>query len=253
MLTTVTSNLRMSSLRISELTGKNHKHVLRDIRNMIETLEDEGPEMDLSGFEVIKSDKSDYTKEILLSEELSMCLITGYSIPLRMMLIADWKRLKLESGEVKPKQNLVELLEAALEELKTKAVVEKQLALSAPKVDYYNTVLSSDEQLTTSVIATELGFKSATQLNQVLLEMGVIKKLKDCYVIRAKYAGKGYSSFRSHVIIKEDEEPKTKTFLVWTQKGREFLHNLLKDYEIKPEVVKNVKQYVESVPKIVNL
>lgn len=245
-----TNTVSMSSLRISELTKKNHKHVLRDIRNMLEVLEDEGPDLDRTGFQVIKQENNT-TREILLNEELFMCLITGYSIPLRMMLINDWKRLKTEAGELKPKTNIISLLESALEELKGKAIIEERLVLAEPKVNYYNKVLSSEENLTTSVIATELGFKSATQLNSVLKEMGVIKKLQNQYVIRSKYAQQGYTSYKTHIVEKQDGEASSKTLMVWTQKGREFLHDLLKDYEHKPKVVKNAKEYVLSIPSTV--
>lgn len=71
--------LTMSSLEIAELTGKDHKHVIRDIRAMLSELID-GPDLD-HVYEV--DDSRGYTAEIRLPRDLTQTLITGYSVSLR--------------------------------------------------------------------------------------------------------------------------------------------------------------------------
>ena len=46
----MTSTMTMSSLEIAELTGKEHKHVLRDIREMIGTIG--SPNLDSKQYQV---------------------------------------------------------------------------------------------------------------------------------------------------------------------------------------------------------
>lgn len=73
----------MTSSEISELTGKLHAHVIRDIRAMLEALKDD-PVLDH-----VREDKDarGYTENFHLNRELTETLITGYSIPLRHKVI----------------------------------------------------------------------------------------------------------------------------------------------------------------------
>lgn len=82
----------MSSREIAELTGKAHKHVLRDIRSIIEQLED-GPDLDHEEFQQV-IDSRGYTSEYLLTKNQTLLLMTGYSIPLRQKLINRWQELE---------------------------------------------------------------------------------------------------------------------------------------------------------------
>lgn len=74
----------MTSSEIAELTGKLHKNVIRDIREMLEELEKDGS--DLSHVREDK-DARGYTENFHLNRELTETLITGYSIPLRHKVI----------------------------------------------------------------------------------------------------------------------------------------------------------------------
>jgi len=86
----------MSSSEIAELTGKLHAHVLRDIRTMLEALEDD-PVLDH-----VREDKDGrgYTVNFHMDRELTETLLTGYSIPLRRKVV---RRLhELEEANAKP-------------------------------------------------------------------------------------------------------------------------------------------------------
>lgn len=76
----------MSSREIAELTGKPHKHVIRDVRVMIDELEKDGPDLGHEDFQELK-DARDYTAEFRLNRRLVEILVTGYSIPLRAKVI----------------------------------------------------------------------------------------------------------------------------------------------------------------------
>lgn len=82
----------MSSREISRLTGKQHKNVVRDIRNILDDLN-----LDRLSFEHTYYDSQNREQtEYLLDEELTITLVTGYSSPLRHAVIQRWRTLELE-------------------------------------------------------------------------------------------------------------------------------------------------------------
>ena len=84
------SAITMSSREISELVGKEHKHVLRDIRVMIDELEKDGPVLGHLEYK----DSRKYTSKFDLNRELTETLITGYSIKLRHKVIVRLHELE---------------------------------------------------------------------------------------------------------------------------------------------------------------
>lgn len=80
----------MSSVEIAELTGKEHFHVMADIRNMLEELgESENPKFD-SQYQGSRRMEKCYK----LDKELTLTLITGYSIKLRHAIIKRWEEME---------------------------------------------------------------------------------------------------------------------------------------------------------------
>ena len=114
--------LTMSSREIAELTEKQHAHVIRDIRSMIEALGDD-PDLDhLKKHE----DSRGYTSEIDLPKGLTLTLIAGYSIKLRKRIIDRWQ--ELEAAVVRPvlPDNLsrLQLIQIALQAEQERLVLE---------------------------------------------------------------------------------------------------------------------------------
>lgn len=80
----------MSSVEIAELTGKDHSSVvMRDIRNMIEELG-----IDAAKVQSQYQGSRRMEKCYKLDKELTMTLITGYSIKLRHAIIKRWEQLE---------------------------------------------------------------------------------------------------------------------------------------------------------------
>lgn len=74
----------MSSREIAKLCEKQHKDVIRDIRVMVKSLEDDGADL---RHLMEEKDGRGYTRCFRLDKELTETLITGYSIPLRHKVI----------------------------------------------------------------------------------------------------------------------------------------------------------------------
>lgn len=87
----------MSSREIAELTGKQHKHVLRDINVLIEQGAITEPNFGRSAY-TDASGKSN--PEYLLDFDATMTLVTGYNAPLRAAVIRRWR--ELETCEARP-------------------------------------------------------------------------------------------------------------------------------------------------------
>ena len=106
-----------------------------------------------------------------------------------------------------------------------------------PKASYYDLILQSKSLLSVSKIAKDYG-KSAIWLNRKLEE----KKVQYCqggiWLLYQKYAEKGYTQSTSHVIDDEHSKLLTK----WTQKGRIFIYELLKQDDILPLIERDEDQ-----------
>jgi phage antirepressor YoqD-like protein len=105
---------------------------------------------------------------------------------------------------------------------------EHELKKSAPKVAYCDTVLSSDSQININQIAKELGM-SAMALNKKLKEMRIQYFQGEQWLLYAKYQNKGYASTDTHAYTNENGVIKTRLRTVWSEKGRMFIHSLLKE------------------------
>ena len=80
----------MSSLEIAKLTGKEHKHVLRDIRKMFDEL---GLAESRFGLGYIDANNQERTSYELPYDE-TMILLTGYSTKLRAKVVREWSSMK---------------------------------------------------------------------------------------------------------------------------------------------------------------
>ncbi|MFL1404211.1 Rha family transcriptional regulator [Marinobacter sp. M1N3S26] len=107
------TQLTMSSREIAELTGKQHKHVIRDIRAMLDVLAD-GPDL---GHVHEDRDSRGYTTCFHLDKELTETLVTGYSIPLRHKVIKRLNELEQQQGAPAWIENLSPHARVVIEDL----------------------------------------------------------------------------------------------------------------------------------------
>lgn len=103
-------------------------------------------------------------------------------------------------------------------------LLSNQNAILAPKAEYADTVLQSTSTFTTTQLAQGLGM-TANKLNKKLQELGVQYKQSGQWMLKGKYKDRGYAKVRVFPYFNETTQ-KTVTVqsLVWTEKGRLFLH-----------------------------
>lgn len=122
-----------------------------------------------------------------------------------------------------------ELLEQALRRLRDertkRLVAEQQLLEARPKLSYYDIVLKAPSLLTTTEIAKDYGL-SAKKLNQILRDQRVQFTQSGRWFLYQDYASMGYTQSQTHVY---GEDGACATHMYWTQKGRLFIYDLLKN------------------------
>ena len=115
----------------------------------------------------------------------------------------------------------------------TVAIQNQQIAELQPKASYYDVVLNCKDVISISKISKDYG-KSAQWLNEYLHKKKVQFKQGDIWLLYEKYADKGYTHSRTHIINGKGGKPETKMHTYWTQKGRLFIYDLLKSDGIVP-------------------
>jgi phage anti-repressor protein/phage antirepressor YoqD-like protein len=103
-----------------------------------------------------------------------------------------------------------------------------------PKATYYDLILQNKSLLAITKIAKDYGL-SGTAMNSKLHDLGVQYKQGDTWLLYQKHADKGYTQSKTHVI--DDEKNKFHTY--WTQKGRLFIYDLLKQNRVLPLIERN--------------
>lgn len=130
------------------------------------------------------------------------------------------------------KQALKELLEQVEEnerlQIENKEK-DRQIAEMQPKISYYDMILSNKSLLSTTQIAKDYGM-SAKSFNKLLHSKGIQYKQADQWFLYAKYHTNGYVSSETFTTSNGNVKLLTK----WTQKGRLFLYDLLKQDGILP-------------------
>ena len=109
----------------------------------------------------------------------------------------------------------------------------QMLAEYNPKVSYYDIVLQTPDVLSITTIAKDYG-KSGRWMNQRLHELGVQYKQGKVWLLYQEYAEQGYTKTKTETYLDRDGAEHSTVHTYWTQKGRLFLYDLLKEHGIVP-------------------
>lgn len=122
-------------------------------------------------------------------------------------------------------------------ELENKFKDQQILELRA-KESYLDDILQNKELVTITQIAKDYGL-SGKELNNILHKLGVQYKQSGQWLLYQKYATQGYTHSETITISNSNNNGFVKMVTKWTQKGRLFLYELLKDNDILPLIEKN--------------
>lgn len=239
------------SVEVAEMVGKEHSKLLRDIRNYIEQLAEakigsgdfftESKYKDANnqerpcylvtkkGCEFIAHKMTgvrgtEFTAKYIdrfheMEDSIKAHIPTGQEL-IALAVVEAQRMIAQKEEEVKQLQTTVQQMDAVITDM-------------TPKVDYVDKILSSNDCMTVTQIAQDYGM-SAVRFNSVLRTAGIQRKVGDQWILYADFQGKGYVRTKTNDYVKHDGSTGTKPLTVWTQKGRMFLYNKLKEIVIEP-------------------
>lgn len=125
-----------------------------------------------------------------------------------------------------------------IEELTKEVNVKNQvIGELKPKADYTDKILQNKGLVTITQIAKDYGMTGA-EMNAKLHELGIQFKQSGQWLLYSRYHGLGYTHSETVDIVRTNGRPDVKMNTKWTQKGRLFLYNKLKENEILPMIEK---------------
>lgn len=225
-----------TSLKVAEVFGKNHNHVLRDIENLSCSdgfrLSNFGHtpyvhpqngqtytmvEMTKDGFAFLAMGytgaKAGEFKERFINEfNKREALLKNDDFILSRALTILNERTKVLEAEVSRKDYQLQLAGETIKE-------------QAPKVKYFEEVLDATSLMPSTVVAADFG-KAANWLHKALKDRGIMWNVGGVWVLTAKYKDKGYTEVKPFPYYDSLGNLKTRNQTYWTEKGRHFLHTL---------------------------
>lgn len=148
-------------------------------------------------------------------------------------LFTELKKEKLRVKQLQKECDSLERLMSVTREANellstTNELLEKRVEVLEPKASYYDSVLDSEELIPISLIAEDYGL-TAQKLNGLLHGFGIQHPVGKSWAINREYLDMGYTQTK---VLKYGTETITVTY--WTQKGKKFIYEFLKELGIVP-------------------
>lgn len=215
----ISSTGKMSSIEVSELTGKQHAHVMRDIRIIEENLAN--PNLDALWNTGIYNDAQGKQRPMyVLTKKGTLLLISKYDDNVRLKVIDRWEELENRGREVSKKELALMVIQSEEE----KERLQAQLAKQAPKINFLNRILDSDEKIDIGQTAKilELPFGRNTLFKE-LREKGVFFKNRN--EPKQEFIARGYFQLKEKMVQNGENQFMVVKVLV-TQKGLAYISSI---------------------------
>ena len=237
----------VSSRQIAKDFGKQHKHVLDSIRDIL-AAENSATKF---FYESTYDNRGKEYPEYLMNRDGFSLLVMGFTGSKAL----EWKVRYIQAFNAMEAKLAMEhqdsymiadpiarALKWAEEEKKRRALQatcsqqEQLIGELKPKADYTDKILQSKSLVPITAIAKDYGM-SWQALNKILHGLKIIYRIGNQWLLYSKYQACGYTSSET-VQIETSEGPKVVLNTKWTQKGRLFLYEMLKKQNIIPMIEK---------------
>ena len=208
----------MTSLEIAELTGKQHKDLMKAIRKMEPAWEKvHGRKFALMFREVTIGNgavRRDPCYQLTKTE--CLYIATKFNDEARARLVLRWQELEME--EVKRKMSEVRCLPEP----------KKILALADEIIGEGLRMLNepAEDTLTATQVAKTFNM-TVFDFNAVLRDMGIQYRRGGHWNLSDDLQGRGYTAQRTHVSYSLKGEKKIRTYMTWTMAGLRYLNSKL--------------------------
>lgn len=228
----------VSSRDVAEKFRKQHSSVLKTIQGenrngkhidgLIDEILASGNPLTKYFIESEYENRGKMYKEFLMTRDGFSLVVMGFTgreaLEWKLKYIEAFNKmeetLRNQSAKALPttyKEALLQLLE----EVEKNEKLEEERKVLLPKADYHDEVLNKEGLITTTVVAKDLGFKSAAKLNQIMFLNNIIFKNKSgtwCpYADYEWLITEEYADYQSY------ENEHSKPCLKWTEKGRKWI------------------------------
>ncbi|WP_333907482.1 phage antirepressor KilAC domain-containing protein [Delftia acidovorans] len=173
--------LTMSSREIAELTGKRHADVMRDIRTMMEVLEQNADLRSVCKSSTYVGENDQSYPQYELDKDTSLTLLLGYDVVARMKVVKRWQELEAQAAPVVPvvvPRTLSQALRLAAEQAEQIEEQQAALAIAAPKAEFVDRYVEADSgakgfrQVAKLLKANEHEFRAWLQDQKVMYRLG---------------------------------------------------------------------------------
>lgn len=154
--------------------------------------------------------------------------LQGIGVPntfAQALKLAYEQQLKIEQLEIDNKEKETKIIEMS------------------PKASYYDLILQSKDVVAVTVIAKDYGM-TAQAFNKLLKENNIQFKCNGTWVLYSKYNGNGYTATKTTKFVHDSGEQGSRVGTYWTQKGRVFLYNFLKEKGVLPMIEKELGEVI---------
>ena len=219
----------MTSLEIAELTGKQHKHLMRDIRNMEPAWEKvNGSKFGLIEYEDLRGRMKPCYQ---LTKTECLYIATKFNDEARAKLVLRWEQLERNNrergGAVARWCEISSEVESILAPTspRTPVPTKKILALADEIMGEGLRLLNepAEDTLTATQVAKTFNM-STFDFNAVLRDMGIQYRRHGRWNLSDDLQGRGYTAERTHVSYSLKGEKKIKTYMTWTMAGLHYLN-----------------------------
>lgn len=240
--------LTIDSREVAKMIGKEHKEILRDIRNYIGYFSESKIALaefflESTYFDAQNKKRPNYqiTKK---GCEFIAHKLTGQKGAIFTATYIN-KFHKMERELQRPRDSYI--IEDPIERAKAwiKEQQEKQILLLEskkkdqiigelkPKADYTDRILKNKGLVTITQIAKDYGM-SGQAMNAILKDLRVQYKQSGQWLLYREHQSRGYTHSETIDIVRSDGRSDITMNTKWTQKGRLFLYDLLKEHGILP-------------------
>ena len=212
------SEQTMTSLEIAELTGKQHKNLMRDIRNMEPAWEKIcGLKFELTSRTIVQPNGG--TREVpcyQLTKTECLYIATKFNDEARAKLVLRWEELEMADGRRQMADGRCLPSPQKILALADEIIGEQLQEMNEP----------AEDTLTATQVAKTFNM-TVQDFNAVLEDLGIQYRRGGHWNIAVELEGRGYTALRTHVSYSLKGEKKIRTYMTWTMAGLHYLNSKL--------------------------